>query len=200
MQCRSRVMASSDPGGRYPLVYRPPNAALPWGNVQTGASVPAKPPKAARGADVSAPLGNCTACGCDAQADATGAPRLHPKLAVLLCERCFDRSTRVFPIDVRTQPTGLPPLRTPVSQRHTHRVQVPGRAGGRLRNAVSLVWYGRRSGRLRPLHQRILRAVHRAQPRPGAVGRGEEAEGVGVLLVRPCADCAAALGQRADRC
>lgn len=52
-------------------------------------------------------LGTCTGCGGDARADQDGAPRLHPKLAVLLCEKCLDRDTRAFELDVRT-----PPLRT----------------------------------------------------------------------------------------
>ena len=47
-----------------------------------------------------APLGKCTGCGCDAEADAKGAPRLHPQLAVLLCENCLDRDTRTFNVDV----------------------------------------------------------------------------------------------------
>lgn len=46
-------------------------------------------------------LGKCTGCGGDATADHDGAPRLHPKLAVLLCETCLDRDTRRFELDVR---------------------------------------------------------------------------------------------------
>ena len=47
-----------------------------------------------------APLGMCTGCGCDAEADAAGAPRLHPQLAVLLCDKCLIRDTREFDVDV----------------------------------------------------------------------------------------------------
>ena len=38
-----------------------------------------------------ATLGKCTACKEDALADAHGHPFLHPKLGVLLCERCHGR-------------------------------------------------------------------------------------------------------------
>jgi hypothetical protein len=82
------------------------------------ANRPPKPSKASQQPTETTPLGKCTACGCDAEADDDGAPRLHPKLAVLLCERCLERDTRVFEVDVRPTP---PPqfLRASfVSQRH----------------------------------------------------------------------------------
>ena len=46
-------------------------------------------------------LGKCTGCSVDALADKAGGAHVHPKLGVLLCERCYDRDTRVFELDVR---------------------------------------------------------------------------------------------------
>ena len=48
-------------------------------------------------------------CGCDAEADTNGAPRLHPRLAVLLCKKCLDRHTRAFDVDVSPTPVSLSP-------------------------------------------------------------------------------------------
>ena len=55
-------------------------------------------------------LGKCTACDEDALADAKGEPHIHPKLGVLLCERCYGRDTRVFEVDVRNPLCSLPPF------------------------------------------------------------------------------------------
>ena len=46
-------------------------------------------------------LGDCTACSGEALDDASGCAHIHPKLGVLLCERCFGRATREFEVDVR---------------------------------------------------------------------------------------------------
>lgn len=46
-------------------------------------------------------LGKCTACAEDALPNAEGDAYVHPNLGVLLCERCYDRNTRVFEKDVR---------------------------------------------------------------------------------------------------
>ena len=46
-------------------------------------------------------LGKCTACNYDALPDDEGSAHIHPKLGALLCDRCYNRVTRVFTLDVR---------------------------------------------------------------------------------------------------
>ena len=56
-----------------------------------GTSAPTGSARGALTLRAMATLGKCTACKEDALADAHGHPFLHPKLGVLLCERCHGR-------------------------------------------------------------------------------------------------------------
>jgi hypothetical protein len=116
-------------------------------------------------------LGKCTACDEDALADAKGEPHIHPKLGVLLCERCYGRDTRVFELDVRA--LGSHPsfvclslsavvARTATRSRTNPRTspltfRIASTCTGRwLRTTVSMVRGRRRPRGVRPLHQLLL--------------------------------------------
>ena len=86
-----------------------PESSTPMGlsksnGKRRGTSAPTGSARGAQTLRAMATLGKCTACKEGALADAHGHPFLHPKLGVLLCERCHGRDTRVFEVDVRAPP------------------------------------------------------------------------------------------------